>query len=270
MKVALFVVHYSPLKERKARLEEAISKLKLSNFWVTEDCIKFDEDLFSSINQPFGVSQRLIAMDRSNNSRSIVNSRLKVRIEGFFLLFASLFLEKKLLYLTDNPFPEKEPNRILELSLMHYQCLKMACDLKLDWALVVEDDAIIDVENVEKIIQNVGSLKFSKPAWYNLSAGANLNRTKSDPRPDSLGMFRVRPWATRCSSGYLINSKFFHSARQLLEQDGLPNWTAIDVIYQIIMRKLRAVVYWQDPASILQGSELGIYPSNLKKTKDYE
>lgn len=269
MKVALFIVHYSPLENRRIELEEAARKLKLPTFWVTEDCVKFNESLFSGDYQPFGVSQRLIAMDRSNNSRSIVKSRMLVRIEGFFLLLASLFLKRKMLYLTDNPFPKKEPYKILELSLMHYQCLKMACDLQLEWALVVEDDAIIDISNVEKVIQNLDSLKFSKPAWYNLSAGANLNRTKSDPRPDYLGMFRIRPWATRCSSGYLVNSKFFYSAQKLLECNGIPNWTAIDVIYQIIMRKVRAVVYWQHPASIMQGSELGIYPSNLKtKSQD--
>lgn len=232
--------------------------------WITEKDIIYRSDVFSSSLKAFGVSFRLSSMDRSNNSRSIINSRRFARFEGYSLLLRSYLLPRGLRYLTDNPSPIRETKAILELSLMHVECLRRANAEKLDWVLVLEDDALFDFSKVLNLMKNVEFLENSAPAWYNLSSGAHLKRTKSDPRPDNFGFFRVRPYGTRCSSGYLVNRQFIIESLKLIDNYGLPDWTAVDIVYQILQRSMRAKCFWQEPPLISQGSETGDYLSNFK------
>ena len=261
--IAIYVVHYSRLKERKIRLRENLSVFSDKVFWVTEKDITLNESLLSANLNAFGVNFRLSLMDRSNNSRSIIKSRRAARIEGLMLMCASCVLPRGLGYLTDNPTPVREKQAILELTFMHIACLRKASSADNDWILVLEDDAIFDSKTIINLLNQTSNLNDAKPAWYNISSGANLVRTKSDPKPDHLGFYRVKPFGTRCSSGYLINKKFINRALGLIDNHGVPDWTAIDIIYQILQRRMRTKVYWQEPALVEQGSETGQFQSNF-------
>lgn len=261
--IAIYVVHYSRLKERKVSLEKNLSIFSGKVFWVTEKDINLNYSLFSSKLNAFGVNFRLSSMDRSNNSRSIIKSRRVARIEGLLLFFASHIFPRGIGYLTDNSKPVREKQSILELTFMHIACLRQASGADNDWILVLEDDAIFDSKKIMNLLNQISNLNDTRPAWYNVSSGANLHRTKSDPKPDNLGFYRVRPYGTRCSSGYLINKKFISQALSLIDNHGVPDWTAIDIIYQILQRRMRAKVYWQEPAIVQQGSETGHFQSNF-------
>lgn len=261
--VTIYVVHYSKLKERKFNLGKNLSDFSDILCWVTEKDIDFSPSKFNQSLHAYGVNFRLSSMDRSNNSRSIIKSRRVARVEGVLLLAASLFLPRGISYLTDNPSPRKQNQSILELSLMHVECLAQANYHNQEWTIILEDDAVVDIDKLNHLLRNLNSLNTNSPVWYNISSGAGLTRTKSDPQPDGLGFFLVRPFGTRCSSGYLVNKVFISQAIKLIETYGIPDWTAIDVIYQIIQRKLRAKVFWQEPSIVAQGSEIGLYKSNL-------
>ena len=262
-KLGVFVVHYSPLSDRKKRLTGDLDFYPLESHWITEKDVSLSSVIFNFNPKPFNLNSRLVAMDRSNNSRSLVKSRLIARIEGYWLLLASMlpYLGKK--YLELDSTIKRESESILELSLMHELCLKIGVKKNYDWLLILEDDAILNHSIMTKVLNNLENLQTKSPAWYNLSSGANLGRTITDPRPDDLGFYRVRPWATRCSAGYLINRKFAKKCLGLFEKFGIPGWTAIDITFQIAMRHIKAKVYWQDPPGIAQGAETGIYKSNF-------
>jgi hypothetical protein len=261
-KIALFIVHYSKLRERRVQLEKSLLNCEIPVHWITEEDLSLPAFRFIHDYNAFDINPRLIALDRSNNSRSLVKPRIVARLEGYLLFVRSYLFPGGITYLTDNPKPKVEDSRLLELSQMHLECLKLARDLDLDWALVIEDDAIIDWQGLNPVLKEVNQFGREKPIWCNLSSGAGLSRTKFDPSPNKLGLFRVRPWASRCASGYLINRKFYSKAIDNVSEYGVPDWTAIDVVYQILMRKLRATVFWQEPPSIHQGSETGEYESN--------
>ena len=260
---AIYIVHFSKLTNRKEYLDLMIKQNNLQVEYITESDIEFREDVFSSCRNAFGVNFRIISMDRSNNSRSIIKSRRVARLEGYLLLLCSYLTPRGIRYLTDNPFPTREPDSILELTLMHFECLRRANSRKHEWILVLEDDALFEPKKLLALLGNLDVLRQNTPAWYNISSGANLGRTNTDPKPNQLGFFRIRPYGTRCSSGYLINRRFITEVLGHIETYGIPNWTAVDVIYQILQRKTRTKVYWQEPPLVRQGSETGVYPSNL-------
>ncbi len=261
---AIFVIHYSKLSDRKSRLDLELRECGFNVYWVTEKDIDFDLNQFSHEYNAFGINSRKIAMDRSNNSRSLIKSRRYARLEGYLLLLASYVLPRGIHFLTPNPCPKPETQSILELSLMHIKALQIARQQNLTWALFIEDDAVLDWSLLLPVLKNLHLFNERKPVWCNVSAGANLSRTNSDPLPDSSGLFRVRPWATRCSSGYLVNSNFIFKAMDLFERERVPDWVAIDIVYQIVMRKLKVKVFWQHPPSITQGSETGLHRSNFE------
>lgn len=261
--VGIYVVHYSKLRERRRTLERTLSYLSKQIVWITEQDIDFNYSKLNGDLNAYGVNFRLSSMDRSNNSRSIVKPRRTARLEGILLLISSLFLPRGIQYLTDNPSPKQQEQSILELSFMHFECLNQAKVRNQEWAIVLEDDAIVNIQELNRLIENLDYLEKRRPAWYNISSGAGLTRTHSDPIPDDLGFYRIRPYGTRCASGYLINKKFISKTVELYAKYGIPKWTAIDVVYQIIQRRLGSVVYWQDPSIITQGSETGVYQSNF-------
>ena len=261
--VGIYIVHYSKLRDRRKALESNLSHLTKQITWVTEQDIEFNSSKLNKDLNAYGVNFRLSSMDRSNNSRSLVKPRKTARLEGLLLLAGSLLLPRGIHYLTDNPLPNEQEYSILELSFMHFECLERARVRNQEWAIILEDDAIVDNQKMDRLILNLDSLKKRIPTWYNISSGAGLTRTQSDPKPDGLGFYRIRPYGTRCASGYLINKTFISKTLELYTKYGIPNWTAIDVVYQIIQRRLRSAVYWQEPSIVTQGSETGLYNSNF-------
>jgi hypothetical protein len=51
---------------------------------------------------------------------------------------------------------------------------------------------------------------------------------------------------------------------KLIDDNGVPDWLPIDLIYQALLRKTKATSYWQDPPSFIQGSEDGSYKSTFE------
>jgi hypothetical protein len=163
------------------------------------------------------------------------------------------------------PF-KKLPDEILELNAMHIYAAFLFLQSDKEWGLFFEDDAIIEPDFFNRI-EDLANLNFSKPVWINLNDGAGLSRTNSDPRPDKNGLFRVIPPSTRCATAYMINRSYVKRLKDLILVHGLSDWLPIDVFYQIANRKLRATAFWSEPPIVIQGSESGVYKSNLGKLR---
>jgi hypothetical protein len=262
--VGIFIVHYSKLIDRKNYLDKIIIANNISAEWITEK----DFDLIKStpINDKniMGVSPKILGMDLGITARLLVFSRRKARFQGYILFLRSFISHKNNLLTTGSlPIKKSLPEPQLEVQRMHMTALKRGIDTKSKWILILEDDAIPTegaFELVNKIIENIKPIN----TWINLNSGAGLKRTKSDPIPDSFGLFQVTPAATRCVTACLISRDLAIKILELVDKHGLPGWLPIDFILQAALRKTKACAFWQEPVSFLQGSEEGHYKSNLE------
>lgn len=260
--LSIFVVHYSKLKTRKLYLENFFLENKITVNWITEKKLEsIKRPLISESKGIFGVSEKKIGMDLGINSRSLVFSRRKARLQGYLLYLRSYIARKGNSYTTGSLPPKIPLTRAWqELQIMHFSALRAGIKLKSKWILVLEDDALPNnfaFHKIKNIIENFDA----KNTWINLNSGAGLERTKSEKKIDSNGIFRVRPAATRCAVAYLISRDLAVKMTGFVDRYGLPDWLPIDFIYQALLRKSRAKAYWQDPPLFEQGSENGTYGS---------
>lgn len=260
--VSIFVVHYTKLSKRKLYLEKFFSEKEIIAKWVTEKKLEYvNRPLISESNTIFGISEKKIGMDLGVNSRSLVFSRRKARLQGYFLYLRSCVSKKENLYTTGSLPPKSPLSRAWqEVQLMHISALRQGIETRREWILVLEDDALptaLAFSIIKRITENLDA----KNTWINLNSGAGLKRTKSERKIDSNGLFRVYPASTRCAVAYLISRDLAIQMSHFIEQYGLPDWLPIDLIYQALLRKSRAKAYWQDPPVFQQGSENGTYES---------
>ena len=264
--ISAYVMHYSPLSERRENLESKIASL--SPEWVTEEDVILESLPWRHKQKVLGVAQRNIAADLGVNSRSLSRSRKRARVESFYLRYMSFLGKKYQIHsLGSLPSFEKLPREILELNAMHIYALFLFLQSGKEWGLFFEDDALIEQDFFNKV-EGIGDLRFSKPVWINLNGGAGLVRTSSDPAPDEHGLFKVIPPNTRCATAYMINREYVERLKDLILVHGLPDWLPIDVLFQVANRKLRAKSFWSDPPVVTQGSESGFYKSNLTKIRE--
>jgi hypothetical protein len=261
---SVFVVHYTKLKERKAHLSNYFEKCHIQSEWITEENYNPFKRTPISEKKIMGVSPKILGMDLGVNSRSLVFSRRKAKFQGF-VLFVRSYISHRNNLLTTGSLPIKRalPEPQLEVQRMHITAIKRGIETNSKWILILEDDAIptdgaFDV--VDKITEAVKPIN----TWINLNSGAGLKRTKSDPIPDSFGLFQVVPAATRCVTACLISRDLAIKIIELVDKYGLPEWVPIDFILQAVLRKTKARAFWQEPVGFLQGSEEGHYKSSLE------
>ena len=261
---SVFVVHYTQLKNRKLHLSNYFEKYNVQSDWITEK----NYDLFNST--PFseknimGVSPKMLGMDLGINSRSLAFSRRKARFQGYILFLRSFISHKNNLLTTGSlPIKKSLPEPQLEVQRMHMTALKRGIDTNSKWILILEDDAI-PAEGAFELVNKIAENYEPVNTWINLNSGAGLKRTKSDPTPDTFGLFQVIPAATRCVTACLISRDLAIKISELVDKHGLPEWLPIDFLLQAALRKTKARAFWQEPVSFLQGSEEGHYKSSLE------
>lgn len=128
-----------------------------------------------------------------------------------------------------------------------------------DWLLGLEDDAIADSCWPERLlgICKLVSEQSEEPVFVAVSEGAGLLRTSSDPKPDSLGLFRVSPPATRTACAYLMNKAAARLVQSALLSSGVrPNeGSGFDFLTAFVFARSPVSVYWTEPPVFLHGSE---------------
>jgi len=264
-KIALhaYVVHYSLLTDRYSFLATNLVEQNIAITWITEKHIlNFKENDYLP-KKTLGVSEKLIGMDLGINSRSLSRSRRKARVEGLILLIRS-YLSKNNNFSTGSiPKKNRMKDSVIELQRMHLTALTIGISEQEDWVLVFEDDAVPlegACEKIEGIIKTLPAVN----TWVSLSSGAGLQRTKSEKLIKGLGLFRVRPAATRCAVAYLISIDLAKKIVDSARLEGIPNWLPIDFYYQVLLRRFNSKAYWSDPAFFEQGSETGQFMSGFE------
>jgi len=262
--ISTYVIHYSRLTNRRVFLDKALKVNQISAEWVTEN--DFEPVKTSSIDSVkiLGVSQKVLGMYLGVNSRSLVYTRRKARIQGY-VLFIRSFISKKNNTYTTGSLPERVglPVAVQEVKYMHITAIRKGINSSTNWILVLEDDAVPTKGAFDLVSRITETIKPTN-TWINLNSGAGLKWTKSDPVPDGFGLYKVVPAATRCVAAYLISRDLAIKIIELIDKYGLPEWLPIDFILQAALRKTKARTFWQEPVSFLQGSEEGHYKSSLE------
>jgi hypothetical protein len=261
-----YVIHYTPLGERRQFLEKVLSGMNVD--WITESEVIVESYPWRNSSRVFGISKRLIAADLGINARSLSRSRKRARYESYIYRFASLLGPRfKDTSFGSLPSIKQLPNKILEVNAMHVHALLLFLQEDYEWGLFLEDDSVFSKEGLEQVAI-ISKDRRRRATWINLNDGAELKRTTSEKLIDKYGLFRVKPPTTRCASAYMINRKYAERLKDLIMVHGLPNWLPIDVMFQVANRKMNVEAFWSDPAKFIQGSESGIYTSNLKSLRN--
>lgn len=267
-KTRVFVIHYSPLFERKNYLTKNMVK-DFDLKFVTEKDVSLRKYKYSKSDRVFGISRKKIGMDQGINSRSLVFSRRKARIQGYLYYFISFIgpINRKYPNLTTGSLNEVKrlENNALEVQAMHFRALELGISEDNEWIFIIEDDAVLNHnENyTHKFINRIAKDFKANKTWIDLNNGAGLKLTKTDRISDKNNLFRVRPPTTRCAVAYMISKDLATEVLKLIDLHGVPEWLYIDNLYQVATRKLRAKSFWQDPPLFSQGSETGVYESGF-------
>lgn len=213
----------------------------------------------------FGIHPIRYGFNFGVNSRALSTTRRRVALEGFRLLAIRILLRKYRHVMTGSvpKFQRLEQNQ-LELSAMHLAAIRSGYESKSEWILVLEDDARISNENCLDIESVCNIFKSDETIFVNLNSDAGMLRTTSDPEPNKLGIYRVRPIAVRYTTSYFMNRNTALKILDLIESENLQDWLPVDYQMQIALQKIKAKTFWQDPPMFIQGSEDGSYKSNLR------
>ena len=260
-----FIIHYSPLRDRFEYLSRNLSR-ELEANWINEDVhqdFNFAWREYKGEKTILGIPISRIAMDLGINSRSLIKPRSVAHMEGLvFLLISKVMKARSEINMGAIPQLKKLHDNLLQVTAMHLKALEKSRESASEWILVMEDDAIL-TEQFQYRLKEISSKKFRNPVWINLNSGAGLMRTRFDSKVNDLGLFRVRPPTTRCTTAYLLNKKYVIEAIKSFRASGVPDFLPIDVIYQIMNRAIGAKAFWSEPSIVIQGSESGNYGSRF-------
>ncbi len=271
-RIFLAVIHYSPLKDRRKFLEKELPR-DLDAHWITEGTIT-EEPIFKlTFNRSsLGIPLIDVASGFRHNSFTQKYSR---RISGWIthsLKFCSKYIKRAESSLLGALPPQIDSHtKFQELKLMHFTALHKGVLSGKDWIVVLEDDAVL-TEKFRDSLNFLQTLNTKDTHWINFNdgKGPNLFKTKSDPKGDALGFYKLSIGSTRCGVAYAVNVKYAIQILGKLKTYGVPDWIPIDLIFDAILKDSNASCYWQDPASVLQGSSNGVYQSNYQTLRTNE
>ena len=151
-------------------------------------------------------------------------------------------------------------NGEISVSLHHIECFKKIAESPKDYALILEDDAILHpkfnsiLEFYKKQLPENWDMLFIGDGC-NMHIDKNLLITEKNIYENK---------TTRCLDSYLISKK---CCKTILEKLNLPNYTIlvpVDHWLNCVILKNNFNVFWAEPTIATQGSEKGAYKSSLR------
>lgn len=251
-----FVIHYTPLKERKRNIEILIKSLNLDSEFITE----FDRDSLSSgderykqsfisWNNQLSIIKKVLIKNILNNKN---NNSLKCKIFWHFVnLSNGLFLPNTFKF-------RKLSLSEISLTLKHYSALRKIEKLKAP-ALIIEDD-ILERESSKILIED--SYKYCKQKfdYIDLGGGCNLPLLKNEkPILENNNFIDLKIPRSRTTAAYMITPK----AAQKLANGIFPITMPLDWQYQYLFIKNKMRIGWSYPSAFFHGSEK-IYKSSIR------
>jgi glycosyl transferase family 25 len=148
----------------------------------------------------------------------------------------------------------------ISVALHHIECFKKIAESNNDYALILEDDAILDTNFNEILNLYISKLTENWDMLF-IGDGCNMHIDKNLLIPKK-NIYENR--STRCLDSYLISKK---CCKIILEKLNLPNYTIlcpVDHWLNFVINNNNFNVFWAEPTIVTQGSEKGLFKSSLR------
>ena len=162
--------------------------------------------------------------------------------------------------------------RLAAISLFRKQIYAMDLIQKsnFDYNLILEDDAILDNNFVEKLTLAFNELPDNYDMLF-LGNGCNLHIPKKKIKPGKLVYKKCRNptrWGgnggSRCSDSIIISKKCAKKICNYYENTKENSIDlSIDWWYNKVIRDLKLNIYWIEPTIVRQGSHIGIFNTSI-------
>ena len=163
----------------------------------------------------------------------------------------------ELLYSGHHPY---RPMKDAEISLVykHRQVYEKIREQNIQTALVLEDDVLFEEDFENRFNQQLLS---SPKGWDCIfpGSGCNLHIPNHDLEPGRTSYRKTHP-ASKCTDSYLITGNFVKRMLETMPTHTLP--IDYEMSYQFFVNS--AQVYWWEPTLIRQGSQVGLYRSEIQ------
>ena len=245
-----FVVHYTPLVDRKNHINNLFNELDIKPKFIT----KYDRENLLEFSNIYNFSEERWNQ-QINEIKDILlkNSFCKSsRIEDKFNLFAknrlNYFYRKFILPKWMKPRKLKLSE--ISLTLKHYSALKKIENFN-EPALIVEDDIVLKADSLDYLKQSflLCSKKFD---YIDLGGGCDLPFYKDDRLIQNTNKFiSLAVPRSRTTAAYMITP----AAAKKLAIGIFPITMPIDWQYQYIFKKMNFKVSWSYPSGFIHGSQ---------------
>ena len=255
-----FVMHYTPLKERKLHIESLLNELDIEGEFVT----KFDKEVLD-------ISDKDLQQDMSKWNKQLeiiktiqIKNILKTNKQAS--LFYNIYWQYiKIFQKTHTPRSLKPRNLSsseISLTLKHLFALKKISKTN-EPGLIIEDDIILKPES-KLLINDSYTLCKNQFDYIDLGGGCNLPLFKEDKKVKGNNRFiNLKIPRSRTTAAYMVNSK----CAKVLADGLLPLTMPIDWKYQYLFIKNNFKVAWSSPSAFIHGSEI-IFKTSIDKHSD--
>jgi len=146
----------------------------------------------------------------------------------------------------------------ISLAIKHIKCYKDIIDNKVETAVIFEDDVVF-CEDFDKKFNLF--LEQTPSDWdiIFIGSGCNLTTPSHLRRTGKVAYFKDNP-ATRCADSYVVNYRSISKLWNTLLPITLP--MDCELNYQLYFNNLKS--YWWEPPLVKQGSQCGLYNSEVQ------
>ncbi|AWI90317.1 hypothetical protein C0214_19905 [Methylobacterium sp. DM1] len=244
----VFVMHYTPLAERRAMMDRQLALHGLSSAVYIEE---YDREAIGPED-----------MSRFYRNDPARHREMTDAIGNRFLEAIAWHPEKQAWHEgVDYSRPHVTPYAPMsgsEISLCckHAIALERASRPENEITLMLEDDAILCDDFTNRMIANLDA---TPPDWDIIFPGSALG-TKAPGRREGQVAYLMNPPHVRCSDSYLIT----RAAAARLYKSFVPFTLPYDFELMYWLNKLGFKTYWWEPSLVVQGSENGAFSSALR------
>ena len=242
-----YVIHYTPLIDRRRNIEILLKELNLEAEFITEfdkETLNLEDKKLTQLPKIWFEEIREIKDILIKNIISNKNCSIKSKIYWFLIKNSkNLFLPRSF------KFRKLSPAEI-SLTFKHFSALKKI-ELSNEPGLIIEDDVLLD-SNTNELIKESFKLCDKNFDYIDLGGGCNLplfhddKPCRYDKRFKSLDTPR-----SRTTAAYILNPK----TAKLLSDGLFPISLPIDWKYQFLFKKNKLRVAWAMPPAFIHGSE---------------
>jgi len=159
----------------------------------------------------------------------------------------------------ENPVPFRQLNRAeISLAFKHVQMYERIVEEEIPTCLILEDDAVFSVDFVDQFNFNL----FRTPKDWDfifIGSGCNLRIDARQRMAGTVAYLKSHP-ASKCTDSYLVT---YEAARKILDSIK-PFSFPIDFELNYQMAHHDMQVYWWEPPIVTQGSQCGMYRSEIQ------